>query len=58
MDALAYYTINMQHMQQKNREKLTKKYSPVKALRAFGHLLSVKLPCLPKISGNIPNVVI
>jgi len=31
-------------MQQKNREKLTKKYSPVKALRAFGHLLSVKLP--------------
>ena len=58
MDALAYYTINMQHMQQKNREKLTKKYSPVKALRAFGHLLSVKLPaggrsfCLISFNGD------
>ena len=44
MGALAYYITNMLQMLHKNRKKLTKKYSPVKALLVFGHPSSVKLP--------------
>lgn len=44
MGALAYYITNMLQMLHINRKKLTKKYSPVKALLVFGYPSSVKLP--------------